>query len=387
MSTLFQLKEGMAMLGQQIKEDASWITENAAKPDVDIKSLEEKEAHKNDLQKRFNLLKEEHDALEREESQKVQKTAEIETDPKKKALLSKGEFYKAALTNGNVDNVLKAYSMLGGIPALDADLGYGSRLLPTNMTNELILEPLVENPMRSIVRLSNITGLEEPKLLFDLDDAYDNVTDKETAKEVELEGDRVSYGRNKVKVRAKVSDTIIHGSPLNLATEIENALRSGLAANEMARMFAAAPTSPYAAMSFYSTANAVKVVSGDSKQQAIGKALADLPIAFRRNAKIVMNAVDWYEMWEANLNKSGMFFENRPLSLYGKEVVLVDDAAKPIVGDFNYSRINYDISTIYDTDKDVDGGIYKFVLTAWYDIKLRLKSAFRIADVAEVTTP
>ena len=67
--------------------------------------------------------------------------------------------------------------------------------------------------------------------------------------------------------------------------------------------------------------------------------------------------------------------------LFGKQVVLVDEAVDPVVGDFSYCRINYDIGSTYDTDKDVDAGIYKFVLTAWYDIKLRLKSAFRIASI------
>ena len=102
---------------------------------------------------------------------------------------------------------------------------------------------------------------------------------------------------------------------------------------------------------------------------------------FRRNARIVMNAIDWYDMWGGNLNQAGMYFEDRPLSLFGKQVVLVDDATDPVVGDFSYARINYDIGTIYDTDKDVDKGVYKFVLTAWYDIRLRLASAFRIATV------
>lgn len=40
---------------------------------------------------------------------------------------------------------------------------------------------------------------------------------------------------------------------------------------------------------------------------------------------------------------------------------------------------------IYDRDKDVKTGIELFVLTAWVDHKIKLKSAFRIAEVQ--TTP
>ena len=122
--------------------------------------------------------------------------------------------------------------------------------------------------------------------------------------------------------------------------------------------------------------------TGRTTDDAIAAALADLPMAFRRKATIVMSAADWFDMWGANLNQAGMFFEDRPLMLLGHKVVLVDDATEPVVGDFGYSRINYDIDTVMDVDKDVDAGIYKYVLTAWYDIKLRLKSAFRIARVA-----
>ena len=382
-TTIFELNEKLAQLGAQISADAEWIAENAANPATKMEDIEKKTAHRDDTQVRFDLLKAERDKMEDEARAQIKLQEAIKeqnsgTGDKNKRAEQRGEFYKAVLTG---DGLKKAYEMLGGIPANSADLGYGDRLIPTTMTNELVVEPAVENPMRTIVRVSNITGLEEPKLTFDLGDAFDSITDLETANEIEMTGDSIIYDRNKVKVRAKVSDTVIHGSPFALASEIDNALRSGLAANEMLRMFAATPLAGYEKMSFYSAVNNVKRVSAGSKQAAIAAALADLPIAYRRNAKIVMNAVDWYEMWAPNLNQSGMFYEDRPLILFGKPVVLIDDASDPVVGDFQFARINYDIGTVYDTDKDVDAGVYKFVLTAWYDIRLRLASAFRIAHV------
>lgn len=382
--TLFEMKEKLNTLKSAILADANWLAEKAADPSTKMEEIKEKQAHRDELQARYDTLKAEHDRMEEEQRVSVAIDAGkgagmTEKDVRIKA---KANLYRALLT-GNTAEIQKAYTALGAIPALDADLGNGSKLLPTNMQREIIVEPREENPMRGIVRMSNIRGLEEPKLIIDLDGGYDDVTDKETAKEIEVDGDMVSYGRHKVKPKAKISDTVVHGTDLDLVTEVENALRDGLAINEMNRMFAASPTSEYAGMSFYSTDNNIKKVTGTTKQQAIAKALADLPLAFRRNAKIVMSATDWFDMWGANLNQAGMYFENRPQQLFGKEVVLVDDATDPIVGDFNYCRINYDIDTILDVDKDVDSGIYKYVLTAWYDIKIRLKSAFRIAHVGE----
>jgi len=385
----FQLESMRSGVAQELKKASDKLAGMYADAGSSMEDRQRQKTVVEDAKERLEGINTQIKALDDEAEARLRKqsTGGNTDDPKVAKATAKGDFYKAVMTGGNPSEVIKkAYSHLGAIPKADTDLGYGDRLLPTNMSNELIIEPYTENPMRAVVRVSNITGLEEPKLIFDLDgESYDNITDKDTAKEIKTEGDKVSYGRNKIKVKAKISDTVLHGSSLNLAAEVDNALRSGLAANEMRRMFAAAPTGDYAGMSFYSTQNGVKRVTGTDKRRAIAKALADLPLQFRRNAKIVMNAIDWYDMWGGNLNQSGMYYEDRPLMLYGKQVVLVDDAISPVVGDFNYARINYDIGTLYDTDKDVDAGIYKFVLTAWYDIKLRLKSAFRIAE--ETTNP
>lgn len=380
---LFEIKQNLKTLSDAIAADAQWIVEKAGNPDTPMDEITAKTKHRDELQGRYDLLKAEHDRMEEAQRTQVAMQAGKGAGMTEKdvQIKTKAAYYRAMAT-GDKAAVEKAYVALGAIPGMDADLGNGSKLLPTTLSNELIVDPVVENPMREVVRVSNINGLEEPRLVFDVDGQYDDVTDKDTAKEIEMSGDTVAYGRHKVKVRAKISDTVLHGSDLNLAGEVESALRSGLAANEMARMFAANPTTAYEEMSFYSTKNGVKAVTGATKQQAIANALADLPIAYRRNAKIIMSPVDWYGMWGVNLNQSGTYFEDRPLVLFGKQVILMDDATDPVVGDMMYARINYALDTIFDVDKDVDAGIYKFVLTAWYDIKLRLKSAFRIAKVA-----
>ena len=44
--------------------------------------------------------------------------------------------------------------------------------------------------------------------------------------------------------------------------------------------------------------------------------------------------------------------------------------------------LNYDIDSVFDSGKDIENGQELFVLTAWADIRIKLKSAFRIAKVA-----
>ena len=71
--------------------------------------------------------------------------------------------------------------------------------------------------------------------------------------------------------------------------------------------------------------------------------------------------------------------------MLGKPVEFCDSATIPIVGDFNYLHLNYDPETVFDVDKDVDKGEYIWVLTAWFDQRRRLDSAFRLAVVEEET--
>ncbi|MEV2650790.1 phage major capsid protein, partial [Paenibacillus larvae] len=71
----------------------------------------------------------------------------------------------------------------------------------------------------------------------------------------------------------------------------------------------------------------------------------------------------------------------QPEQVLGKPVVFCDSAESPVIGDFTYSHFNYDLNALYDREKDVKTGIEQFVVTAWFDHQIKLKSAFRIAKV------
>ena len=242
---------------------------------------------------------------------------------------------------------LKAYEGLGAIPAGSADLGGGEHLLPTNVSRELITEPIEENSLRQVEPISQITGLEEPKLLFSIEDAdLADVTDKETAKEIELEGDTISYGRFKTKIFATIKDTVLHGSDANLVETVENALRSGLAVKEKMRAFAPASgdgayDATHKHMSFYAetdSATDIKTVTGSDIIDAIVKAWADLPEAFSTNATCIMRKQDYYAAVRTLANSSVDLWGEKPEDVIRIPVVFNDRAVTPIVGDFRYSK-------------------------------------------------
>ena len=386
--TIFELREKMATLQAAINADAQFIAEKAADPSVAMEEITAKQTHMEDLQKRFNMLKgqaEAEEARQREALENQQK--QLSGAPANDKTAAKAAFFRDAFAGVRG----KSYEGLGGIPAADADLGNGSALLPKNISNELIVEPVEINPLREIARVTNITGLEEPKLGFTIEDAdLGDVTDKQTANEIAMDGATVSYGRYKAKVSATVKDTVYHGTDVDLVSAIENNLRAALAMREKKFAFLSAEAcgtdTTHAHMSFYNESSGTPVIThktGATMYDAIVAAYADLPEEFAARASILMKKADYFAMIKELANSSDVLFSDKAKAILGIPVVFCEKATMPIVGDFSYYGINYDIDAVYETDKDAKKGEYYFVLTAWGDQQIRLKSAFRIAEVDE----
>lgn len=379
--TLYEYKEKLATLNAQISADANWIAEKAADPTIPMEEIKTKTAHRDELTERRNLLQGQHDELEKQQKEALKSQISNTGDPEKDDLIKrKAAFYKAALTGGDVK---KVYEGLGAIPVNTVDLGKGDNLLPTNMETELITEPFETNSLRQVEQVSQITGLEEPKLAFSFGDnnaSLADVTDQQTANEIAMSGGVVTYGRFKTKIVATVKDTVLHGTPTNLVNTIENALKSGLAVKEKLNAFSTTADENHAHMSFYMKPGIV-AIPGDNIIDAIIKALGDLPDAYSENASVVMRKSDYFAAIQKLANSSATLWGMKPEDVIGYLVIFNDKAIVPVIGDFRYARLNYDIGTIFETDKDGKKGEYYFILTAWGDHQIKLASAFRTAYV------
>ena len=387
--TIFAMQEKRATLVSELETVKEFILEKSADATFPMEELTEKKDRAEMLKQRIGILD---DAIkEAEDAQRLSvatKNGGGSMTAEEAELKTKANFYRTALGGGDTS---KAYEGLGAIPAGTADLGTGDKLLPTNLSRTLITEPVEVNPLRTIAKITNITGLEEPKLGFTIEDAdIGDVTDKQTANEIEMEGDSIAYGRMKMKVSATVKDTIYHGSDLDIVSTIENNLRAALAKREKYFAFQTADSistnsdTAHAHMSFYQESGGdtvIKTVEGDDLYGAIVAAYADLADDFAANAKIVMKKTDYYAMIKDLANTAEALFGGKPASILGVPVIFCDKADVPVVGDFSYYGINYDIGTVYETDKDGKKGEYYFILTAWGDQQIRLKSAFRLAAV------
>lgn len=378
MKTLYELKQNMATIGQQLQKVESELAQKAIDPATSMEDIQALQKTKEDLQARFNVIKEQHDQMEAEQKLQFEKK-EVNfggLSQEEKMIKAKAEFIRASLLGKEVSDEIKQLIAIPG----GNETG-GDKFLPTNLQKELVHEPFARNQLREVAQVSAIKGLELPRISYALDDD-DFITDEQTAKELALKGDTVSFGRNKFKVKAKISDTVIHGSDVELVSYVDNALRSGLAAKERKDALAETPKVGLEHMSFYNGTD-IKHVKGENLYKAIKNAIADLHEDFRDNAKIVMRYSDYMDIIEILANGNATLYNAQPEQVLGKPVTFADGAVKPIIGDFNYFHINYDAMT-YDTDKDVNSGDYLFVLTAWYDQQRSLDSAFRIAEVETV---
>lgn len=380
--TLFELKQAMQTIGQQLQMKTNELSEAAMDVSKNIDDIKALESDKNQLEKRMEVLKQQHDQMEKEQQQQLQaqQAKSFSTDPqdpKASKVKAQAELIRATMKSQNIPG--EVFNALG-----DRNNTGGEKILPSTLSSEVIVEPLVKNQLRGVSTFTQITNLEIPKLSFTLDDD-DFIADTETAKELEVEGDTVVFGRKKFKVFAQLSETILNGSDIDLTNHVNNALASGVAAKERKVAFATTPKAGEEDMSFYSTQNNIKQVDGADAYAAIKAAIADLHEDYRDNAKIVMRYADYSAIIEKLNNGTANLHTAAPEQILGKPVIFSDAAVKPIVGDFSYSHFNYDLKVLFDRDKEVKTGMELFVITAWLDHKIKLKSAFRIANI--VATP
>ncbi|EMF0039456.1 phage major capsid protein [Enterococcus hirae] len=376
MKTLFELKQDMTTVGKQIQKTKDEISQKAADTSVTVEELNQLNKTAAELQQRFDIIKNQHDQMEVEQKASLSKGNFTEaTDPKQKIIDAKAELIRATMANRPVNS--DVLQVLG-----DNSTTKGNKFLPSTLTNDIIAEPLVKNQLREKEIVTQITNLVIPRISFTIDDD-DFIQDGEAAKEIELKGDSVNFGRFQTKVKAGITDTVLMGTNTNLVQTVENNLRAGLAAKERKVSFATSPKSGEEHMSFYDKTEVnIKEVEGNDLYEAITNALADLHEDFRENATIYMRFSDYVTIIRTLANGSATLYNAQPEQVLGKPVIFTDAATTPVVGDFSYAHLNYDIADVlYEQYKDYDKGINYFMVTAWFDHQIKLASAFRLATI------
>ena len=363
--TVYEIKREMQNYNEQLQKlysenvelalanDSEGITRNKKDIDTITTSLE--------------VLKAE---LERREKESI-KIPVKEDNP----IENKGVMYRSLIKGEPVPEEIRR-SLFGtsSIP----DTG-GSNFIPTNLGEELIFEKFKNNPIRDIATTTNIVGLELPRVSCAIDN-MDFVKDGETAKEISLKGEKVKFGSFNFRLTTEVADSLLEGTNTNLVKYIEKALKEGLAKKEKYSIFKT--TTPIEKhMNIYSDTNNVKKIQGETLFKGIKKALSDLSDEYYHNATIVMRKNEYFDMMEELSNNNTNFYDKQSQSILGINVVFCEEAEKPIVGDFSYLHINYDMNLKLEPERQPREGRNFFVLSGSFDIQYVLTSPFRIVEV------
>ena len=371
--TLYEKKQNLGTLGAQLKKVNEEIAMKAGDPTVADKDLMQLQEQSESLENRYNMLKEQVEREEKEQRAKFTKTKTPTMTVEEKLIHAKAEFYRGQKLSSDYKQVLGD----------DDSTTNGSKLLPVTIANDIIAEPTQSNPLREDELVTAVTNLERPRIDVTIDDDS-FVNDQEVAKEIKLKGDTVKFGRNKTKLKVAISEAILNGTDTNLVEHVNAQLQGGLARKEKVVAFAESPKSGEEEMSFYSTQNNIKKVTGATLFEAITQAAGDIADDFQSDIKVYMTRQDYTKMIKELSNGAVSLFGKAPEEVLGYPVRFTELAKKPVVGNFKYAQLNYEISSaLYEQWKDYDKGLNNFQLTAWFDHKILLASAFRIAEVSK----
>ena len=374
-------------LGQSLQSANEKLAEMAGQPDASAEDIQAQQKKVDALQLRYNTISEQVKKAETEQKAKLtedkNKVAQnkISSDPKERMTQMEAAWIRKTVRPDNADFQEKWNTIKQEMK--DDTTTQGGKLLPVNVSNQLVSEPFATNPLRQMETVSTITNLILPRIAFDIaDDSF--INDGDISKEMDLKGDQITFERHMLKVRTGISDTVLMGTDTGLVDYVNNALASALQLKERNMALGTSNPAGLEHMSFYDTTTVkIKKVSGSDLFHAIRKALADLDDAFQDNAKILMTRNDYYDMLDGLANNSSTLYQAQPESILGAPVVFTSAATTPIVGDFSFAQLNYEISSsLYEQYKDYQKGMNYFQLTAWFDHQIKLASAFRLATVA-----
>lgn len=383
---LYTMKTNALNIGQSLKAANDKLAEIAVDPASTPDEIKAQQTKVDNLQERFNTTNDLVKKLEAEQKANLTKvkvhesSKKLSDDPKERMVQMEAAWIRKTVRPDNASFQEKWNDIKQEMK--DDSASKGGKLLPVNVSNQLVSEPFATNPLRQMETVSTITNLILPRIAFDIaDDSF--INDGDIAKEMDLKGDQITFERHMLKVRAGISDTVLLGTDTGLVDYVNNALASALQLKERNMALGASNPAGMEHMSFYDTTTVkIKKVSGKDLFHAIRKALADLDDAFQDNAQVLMTRNDYYEMLDGLANNSATLYQAQPESILGAPVVFTSAATTPVVGDFSFAQLNYEISSsLYEQYKDYQKGMNYFQLTAWFDHQIKLASAFRLATV------
>ena len=290
----------------------------------------------------------------------------------------RGAYYHAVMTGAALT---AATVMALSVPqTIGANPGNG--LLPVTVSDQLIDDIYDDGAFLSAITVTNIPGLRLPKATTTETKTDAALEDGADATTHEMDDDTIMFGAFPGRDAIVVPTSVLESTHVQLAGYVEGKLQEFHRERMYRRMFATAATGNYAHMSVYNAEVGIKTVTGATMYDAIKNALAALPTAARRVAKVAMTATAYLDMIKELANSAAPLFGAHPEEFLGFEVAFCDNATDPIVGDLKTIHVNYNNTMKIEVDKSAVKGTTTPVLSADYDIQVEDANRLRKATVA-----
>src|SRR5690606_22639879 len=133
--------QNLATIGQQLQKVESELGQKAVDPSATTEDIKALQASRDDLQMRFNVIKEQHDVLEAEMKAKFDQGEIVKNSDPARKVKAKADLIRATIRQQPITTEIK--QALGD----DTTTG-GDKFLPKTVSKDIIVEPLVKNPLR-----------------------------------------------------------------------------------------------------------------------------------------------------------------------------------------------------------------------------------------------
>src|SRR5699024_8606243 len=160
------------------------------------------------LQERFNTTNDLVKKLESEQKANLTKvkvhesSKKLSDDPKERMVQMEAAWIRKTVRPDNASFQEKWNDIKQEMK--DDSASNGGKLLPVNVSNQLVSEPFATNPLRQMETVSTITNLILPRIAFDIaDDSF--INDGDIAKEMDLKGDQITFERHMLKEIGRAS--------------------------------------------------------------------------------------------------------------------------------------------------------------------------------------
>lgn len=290
-----------------------------------------------------------------------------------------GALYRSLMTAMPVDAGVRAELSLP--TTVETGTADGRVLLPRTLSEQIIDDVVGEDDFLKEITTTNITGLELPTATGTKPTESAHKADGVNAAAATVKAGSVAFARIPYAAGVTVPSSLLDGTNTAISAYIDQRHYDFMRDDLLTHIFAASPETSCEHMSVLGTNVGLAKVTAATELDAVLAALAALPTAARRVAKVAMTPAKWYAMVKALANGAATLFTKPDEAALGFKVVLCDYATTTLVGDLKTIHLNYDAPITIERERHALPRTTDIVMSTYFDIRVLQKDRLRLVGV------